>query len=269
MSDNANLDPPSAPIPLPPQLPSLSPAQIASARDHWVGQGYSAEKFDVALNPSTEPEHVPAAPVTSLPPSFPMTNVQAREMADALLAAGVPSETVEAAMKADGLDPVPPSKTPEQHEHDKEFGFEREIAPAEYKIDYLSHGGRGVDPAQLAEVNAGATQWLADLRLDPAVGAALIERAMHVGQSLAKMSEAGRELFRREQRYAAERRLGGLEKLEAARALVAKTARLGDPVFTEILLRAGAFDDAWIFLTLANQGERLERWASGPAKATV
>ena len=103
--------------PLPsPQPPELSQAQIASAREHWASLGLDPARFDAALAAPSEPPASPPPPerpeVLSDLKQSPITGAQAREIADALIAAGVPKETVADAMKADGVDPAPKVKTP-------------------------------------------------------------------------------------------------------------------------------------------------------------
>ncbi|HVM77627.1 MAG TPA: hypothetical protein VMU06_01320 [Stellaceae bacterium] len=261
---------PTSATPPPAQSSGFTAGQIGAAREQWVKAGLDPSKFDAALKPSTPPvlssetaQHPVMDSAGLKQPS--MSDVQAHEMADALVAAGVPADAVTAAMKADGLD-VPEAKTPEQIEHDKGFGLERAFHPSEYRINYVDNGGRAMSPAALVELNARATQWLANLRIDPALGTGLIEHALRVGYLFPRMSDAQRGLFKREQVAIAERRLGGSEQVKAAAANVNRALSLGDPGFANTLMDSGALHDSFIFQTLANHGARLMRWAETAPK---
>ena len=169
----------------------------------------------------------------------------------------------EEAARADGFDLVDDEKTEAQAERDAAYGFEREHVPEDYKINYAEAAKGKVDPTGLAAFNAEATAFCADLQLDPNLAGSLIEQCMVSGQAQAKMTEAGRQLYIREQRVIAERQLGGVQQLEAAMAQAAKALKLSPSAFTQRLIESGALNDAWVFLTLANHGARVEQWADG------
>ena len=262
MSETAPNTVPPAP---PSQTGTVTADQISAARAQWISSGLDVAKFDATIGapPASATEPLRAPTVDTKKPS--LSEAEAHEMADALRAAGVPTDIVAAAMKADGLD-IPESKTPDQIEHDKDFGLDRPFKPTDYKISYMKDGVPLVPVETVADFNARATEWLASLKIDPLVGAGLIEHALKVGYLYPRMSDARRGLFKREHISIAERRLGGSEQVTAAAANTNRALAMGDPAFANMLLDSGALHDSFIFETLANHGERLMRWAETAPK---
>lgn len=179
-------------------------------------------------------------------------------MADELIKAGVPADRVAEAMQADGHDVTAEaldSRTEDQREFDAFLG----PAPtaADYRIDYMGRIPAGVDAGQIAHFDSLARAWLANLGLPPAVGAAVIERALDVGHSYQAMSEAQRALWRAEQVAHFERLAGSPEKA-AARLELAKAAIARGRDFPDALhARAGVLHDAGIMMHLALNEERI------------
>lgn len=257
------------PAPSPAGTPSLSPTRIASMRERWISLGLDVERFDRAAiadavpTPPPQPSGNEGEPVeyveTGGMPRF--SDEQAANMADALSRAGVPADKIEAALKADGYDVGISDASDEQTAHDAEWGFDRNYQPSDYKISYgdaLRRAGSEVDPASLSALNTSLTTGLANMQIRPELGAAIVERAMDIGQ--AKMDAAARQLFKVEQRQLVERRAGGSEQLAERLRLAGVMLKMAGPEFAEHLFRSGAADDAWIVETLANEGRRLQGW---------
>jgi len=98
---------------------------------------------------------------------------------------------------------------------------------------------------------------LAEIGLEPSIGAAVVELAIDVGNRIAGMDEGERELWRREQQAlfikCARSEEHASELLDYAKAVLER----GDPGYRELLAKCGALDDAMILLNLGLHGERL------------
>ena len=243
--------------------PSLTTEQVADARAHWASLGYDPAKFDQALadEPADDGEPAQAADDASDPTvvqetdSAGLTAAQAREMAEALIAAGVPREQVEAALRADGQEPpARDTRTDEQREHDAWFG--PTPAAADYHPDYVNRIPADAPIEALTVFHAAATNWASAVGFPPAIGAAVIERAMDVGHTFTAMSEAEQGLWRAEQPILFERLAGGPEKAEERAALALKAMERSPAEFMAMLRQTGAAVDAGIVMHLANQEER-------------
>ena len=238
----------------------LSPEQIASAREHWTSLGYEGATFDQALadEPARQGEPTQAGgdpTAIAQTDSAGLTPAQAREMAEELVKAGVPREQVEAALRADGLEPpAPDTRTDEQREIDEWFG----PAPAasDYHPDYVNRIPADAPIEALTVFHAAATSWASAVGFPPAIGAAVIERAMDVGHTFTAMSEAEQGLWKAEQPVLFEHMAGGPEKAEARAALALKAMERSPKEFLAILRQTGAAFDAGIVMHLANQEER-------------
>ena len=246
-----------------------SPDQIADAREHWQSLGLSVEAFDQALagNAPAVPAVPPPPPSSVQAGTMALSEDQAAEMAEALIASGMSPERINAAMVADGFQPTPDA-TPEQRaqaEHDARWGYGQHPTPESYRIDYqpLIHGDNPPAPEALAEFDGMARSWLAELRLPAELGAGLIERGQQVGAELARMDDASKQLWVREQRYLAERMAGGPDQLAEKIRLAGEVVKQAPGAFWDQAVKAGWFHDAWMIMTLANEGARLQGWKAG------
>ena len=249
--------------------------QIADARDYWASIGLDVGAFDAALAgnaPAAPPAPVGAtapAPNVGSPGGISLTTAQAEEMANALLAQGVPEARVAAALDADGYE-LADAMTPEQAEHDARYGFDTEHAPADYKINYADAIGaapNGIDANDLAQLNHAATEFLAGLRIEPDLGASLVEHLMRTGQELRSMDDTSRALWLREQEFTS-RSPAGSDDAYAERIRLAQVTldAAGKGAFRDMILAGPARHDAWTVATLANFGSRLEAWKAGSKK---
>ena len=259
---------------------------IASAREHWQSIGLDPVAFDAALAGNT-PAPPPAPPGGSPAPSADspgqlhlsvspqLSDDQAEQMAQALLDAGVSEEKIKAALKADGWE-VAPTLTPEeqaeldaQEEHNQHWGYDHHFEPSDYHVNYadvLARAETTTDPDALAQFDQHARSWLADMQMPPELGAALIERGQQVGGELARMDDASKQLWVREQRYLAERMAGGPDQLAEKIRLAGEVVKQAPGAFWDQAVKAGWFHDAWMIMTLANEGSRLEGWRNGGPK---
>jgi hypothetical protein len=238
---------------------TLAPEQVVSARAHWVSMGYSAEAFDQAASGAPvgadAPFDAPPVQVLSDLKAPVIDQGQAHDLAATLIAAGVPEAEVQAALAADGFAPaLEDTRTDDQKEFDAAFGGAK---PSEYRVDYMGRIPADMDPAELAAFDTVSTTWASEVGFPADLGAAVLERAMDVGQSTRRMANAERELFKREQAVVFERQAGGPEKAAERMKLAGHALARGGREFTDLLHKAGALDDAWTVLTLANQAERL------------
>jgi hypothetical protein len=244
-----------------PSLPSLSPDQVASARQDWIAAGLDVAKFDAAAS-GTSPEPTPPPSVDQRPEGRPdpmnLTDAQRGEMVSALLAAGMSREAVEAAVKADGGEmpgAPPPALTEEQEVFQAAFA---PAAPHDIHVEYLGRISPDTDIADLAELNREATTWASEIGFPAALGAAVIERALDVGHAYERMTDVDRQLWQVEQKIDLERMAGGPEKAAEKIALATEALKRGGKAFTDGLYKSGALHDAGVILHLANQGERLQ-----------
>jgi hypothetical protein len=254
----------------------LTTGQIASARVTWLSHGYDPAAFDAAASgtpaPTGDTGHSPdARPVDVLSPSkLPTPNAeQVAAMRETWLRHGYSAEAFDNATKADGIAlDTPSAEQVAQAEHNADWGVVARD-PSEYRINYLEHGGRDIPMAELAAVNTEATSFLANLKIDPALGASIVERSLDVAQNLKAMSADQKALWMREQKAIAERRAGGPEKAAERVADIAHAIRATGAYgpFVQGLLKAGAFDDAWVFESLANHGARIKGWQAGPRRS--
>lgn len=241
---------PAPPALTPPTVGDLSPERIGASREKWIGHGYDPATFDAALGGKASPSLTPEQTASAIAK---------------LRQAGVPEERIIAAMEADGITPKAENRTPEQIEHDRDFGFDRPaFEPSDYLISHAAETKtRG--PDHVAAVDASAKDFLAVLNITPALGAALIEHAVEKGQAWSKASETERELYKREQRAIGLKACGGSpEKLSETIALAGQTIRLalgGKGDFAEALVKSGAANDWWLISTLANQSRHTNAWA--------
>lgn len=247
--------------------PGLAQDQIDGMRAAWQAQGLDMARFDAALA-GTHPNAPPPAADpgvamnTGAEKHASLSASEARQMADALLAAGVSPEAVDAALKADGFE-----ESPEDTRTDDEKAWDAVFAgakPEDFRINY-----HGLVPAEtpLADVialNQAGTEWAAQVGLTAEVGSAVIERALTVGRALDAMPSPDRTLWITGQRQQFERMAGGPEKAAERLALAASALKRGGKAFTAGLLASGALHDAFVVAQLANHAERTAaRSASG------
>ena len=259
------IETPAAPVPS--SGSSLAPDRIASAREAWLGYGYSAEAFDSAMagtapaepqEPGSGTGRTDAAPVEVVPPTGrPLFDQeQAREIAAALIAAGVPEEQVNAALQADGFEAAPADERSDgQKEFDKAFLVAR---PEEIKVDYRAAGIHDADPADIAALNTGATTWASECGFDPVLGAAVVERVVQVNRAFKAMTPAEQGLFKAEQRAIYERQVGS-SAAEMLTMAADTLARAGHTEFAQVVRDGGAIHDAWTLITMAHLTERLAK----------
>jgi hypothetical protein len=181
-----------------------------------------------------------------------VTQSQAAEMAQSLLAAGVSPEAVEAALKADGLEPLAPdTRTDEQKEFDAAFA--PPASPSDYSVNYRDLIPADTDPATLSEFHNEATAWAAAVGFPVEMGGGVIERAVEVGRTVSAMAPGERELWVLEQKADFERQAGSPEQAAEWVTLAAKTLARAAPSFTAAMHKSGALDDPFIVRCLANQ----------------
>jgi hypothetical protein len=183
-----------------------------------------------------------------------LTPDQAQGMADALVAAGVPQEQVDAALQADGFTPPQAdARTDEQRAFDDAFA---PAAPRDYDINW--HGlANGVDPADMAKIDGDWRQWLTAVGFPGTIGGAVAERAIRVSEAVAQMGQAERGLWEAEQGSVFQRWAGGEEAAKARLDQVADALTRGGDQMADMLVNSGAILDAEVLINLALQGERL------------
>ena len=241
---------------------SLNPEQIAAMREQWVSYGLDPAKFDQA---AAGREPAPAAVEIARedfeaeclsPLKTPsLTEREAQELAASLIAAGVPQDQVNAALREDGYGQAPPdTRSDEEKAFDVAFGG---ATPAAYHIDYMGRVPSGVDEAEVARFNGEATAWLAALGFPEQIGPAVMERAIDVSREIERMSIPERELWVREQAFNFDRMAGSPERAAKLRGFALAALDRGGDAFTVALFDAGAFQDAGVLMHLAHQGERL------------
>lgn len=243
---------------------NFDPGQVAALREHWVSVGLDVATFDAAASgvpqePQEPPQGVASPAVDQSEPAGDLSPQQIQEMADALLAAGVPKEEVEAALKADGLSfAAADTRTDEQREYDAGFGAG---APQDYKISYVGRAPADLGPDGLAALNEAATTWLRDMAFPTQIGPAVVERLLEVNAQLGAMTEPERRLWAAEQAYQFEQWAGGAEQAAERRASAVKALAKGRADFTDTLVANGALQDAQVLTQLALHGARLAgRW---------
>jgi len=183
------------------------------------------------------------------------TSDQVRQLADELLKAGAGREQVEAALKADGIAPkVVDGRTDEQIEMERAFGG---AAAHDYRIDYRTRMPAGMADRDLAAADQEARAWLSDLALPVDLGPSVIEQAIDASQRYARMDDAERELWRREQQALFDRVAGSSERAIELLANVSRLRERGDADYWALLENAGALHDAEVLLHLGLHGERL------------
>lgn len=238
---------------------TLSPDQIAGAREHWASLGLNPADFDAAVTAAVSFDQPnergePAVEVLSDLKTPTLTEAEARAMAAELIRAGMPREHVEAALEADGYALADDPRSEEEREFDAALGA---VPPEAYRIDFRGRLLAGLDPAQVAGGNAEFQAWLSATGFPPDIGPAVVERALDVALRCKAMSDAERELFKREQEAAFIQMAGSEERaLELADLAEAALARGGSAMWAA-LAASGALDDAGMIMHLALQGERL------------
>jgi hypothetical protein len=97
--------------------------------------------------------------------------------------------------------------------------------------------------------------------MPPEMGAALVQQMLRVSQKVRGMSEGERTLWAAEQHATVERMAGGPDGLKAKLADAASVLAMGGPgPFREAMGSGPVFHDAWVLLTLANWGSRVNEW---------
>jgi len=237
---------------------AITPDPVAALRDHWTSFGYDPAVFDRAISGKPEPSTDAKAEGGMTKPIYAgdmgLTDAQRREMAEELIKFGVPVEQIEAALKADGTELPPDTRTDAEREYDETWGA---TTPDVYRIEYIGRLLASTDTASLAAFHTEATTWLSAMNFPAAIGASVIERAMDTGQAYGRMSEPGRQLWIREQKVALERMAGGPDQAAEKMTLAAKALARAPAGFTEELRKSGALHDAGMVFNLALQGERL------------
>ncbi len=240
----------------------FTPEQSQAMAAELIRHGMDPGRVNAALRGDSAPVEAdgdgPGIPEPSNTKTPPLTDAQAMELADALLAAGVPEEEIRAALEADGYEAeLVEVEEPSEEERQFRETFGAPADPSEYRIDYLGRLPVGTDVSTLAEFDREAKAWLSGVGFPPQIGPAVIERAVDVGQRYNRMSEPQRQLWVREQNALFERMAGGPEQASAKLAAAAAALANAPAAFTEALHKSGTFHDAGVMMHLANQGERL------------
>jgi hypothetical protein len=249
---------------------ALSDAQTSAMREAWIAYGHDPSRFDAMTaplvgeaqaggNPAQENSEAAGIEVSIGPTVLPtLTPAQAQAMADELIRAGHDPVRVREALEEGGYQDPGPQLTPEQIEHNQDWGMDRLYRPSEYAINYIDAGVAGsVDPGELADFHKEATGFLSKLNLEPQIGTALIERAIQTDERIKRMPEGERALWALEQKAIVERQAGGPEGYREKIKLAASALNMAPGEFRGRL--AGAAD-AWTVLTLANHGAKLQEW---------
>lgn len=257
------------------QAPAGLPPEMASARERWASYGHDLARFDAAISgDAAQPVSTPADTANPAPAAqggrLGLSEAQAKAMADRLIAVGVPEDQVRAALNAEGFEvPEVTAETQAQADHDAAHGFASKWSPSDYRPNYLEHGGKGMDPVQLANANREVTAFLAALQIEPTLGAAIAERVMDVSQAVAKMTPAEHSLWKTENRQIVTRRAGGAHQAQETVRLAAVALKAAGPGEFRSVLLERAINDSWLMETLANFGARWESWRAGPKKPTA
>lgn len=247
--------------PTPGAPPTLDATQVAAFREAWVSAGHDPGQFDAALVEAPGGHQEPAREAGEIEigsdlktPS--LTAQQAREIADTLLAQGVPEAAVRTALEADGYTLAADPRTDEQRAFDAFYGD----APAstDYRPNFMGFIPEGTTPEALAAYASEATTWASAMRLPVGVGKAVIERAYELEQRTTNTPPAERALWKAEQRAVLERQAGGPDAAAEWIAEAARVVAAGDLPFLKRLAAAGSLDDAWMIRTLANHGQALK-----------
>lgn len=167
---------------------------------------------------------------------------QAAKMAEALLKAGVDPAKVRDALDADGF------REPSGQEH----------SPAEYQIDWRRIAA-GADPAGVAEVNTILTAGVAELAMPPGIGKAVAERAVEIGQQVAKMSPPDKAVWERSQMAQLRQHFGSDEAVVGAADMIENLEQAGPAAkrLLSIMQLNNSAWDAWAFVTLHNFARHL------------
>ena len=251
---------------------SFNPGQVAAMREQWVSAGYDPVLFDQAAGttPNT-PTQAPAAvqdaregvEVMGAAKTPSWTRGQALEAAEALRAAGVPEDRIQAGLKESGFEPLAPdTRTEDEKDWDRAWPAP---SPSDYNVNYRECWPDQQDVGTLAAANKDFTGWAAEMRLPPEIGTVMIERAIERGQAYSRMTDAQRQLWQREQRFDFERLAGGPDKVSEKVALAGKVLAMGSPDMLANLHRSGALHDAAIIIHLARHGERIQARERGLA----
>lgn len=184
---------------------------------------------------------------------------QARALADELVRTGaMTKEAADAALRAGGNEPaVADTRSDQAKSFDATFAAPP--TPEGYKVDYINRLPAGTDTHTVALFNGAATSWLHAVQMPAGVGAALVERAMEVGQRAARMSAPELELWKREQAVAFDRVAKTPERAAKLRVYAAEVLAMQtkSAEFSAGLLKSGARFDAAVLMSLALHGERL------------
>lgn len=187
------------------------------------------------------------------------TPEQARAFADEMVRAGVKTrEEADAQLRAYGYEPAPvDTRSDEAKSFDATFA--PPPAPEGYKLDYINRLPPGTETSTVAQFNGAATSWLHEVQMPPSIGAAMVERAMEVGQRAERMSAPELELWKREQAIAFDRVAKTPERAAQLRAHAVEVLAMPTktPEFSIGLLQSGARFDATTLMLLALHGERL------------
>ena len=260
--------------------PSLTPDQVAAFREAWIAAGHDPVRFDMATasTPATPTRDASgryaAPPATGDAPSpvqvlggtkAPSFNAaQLAEIAESLVRSGVDPQRVREAMAEQDM--VPDERSDEERAHDADWGFDQHYEPKDYDLGgiYRDHS---LDPARTPALNVAATEWLAKMQAEPGMGKALMDRVLQVGRETAKLDEAGRGLWKAQQRHALESRFSPEKVAETMRlaGYAIKMGGAGDD-FHEALRLGMALHDATVVRTLATIGRRIEGWSKGGGK---
>src|ERR1700722_18398491 len=242
--------------------------------------GYDVSKLTPATAPAGEGLH-PAvtADGTELSQIDRMPPEQARAMAQALIASGVPEEKVNAALAAElgeaPIEPEPDDRSDEQREHDANHLMDREYEPSDYpSYDLiLAFKEAGIANRAAPEGIAAWQNFLASANVPPPMGVGLVSQWLREARVYNAMSDGQKTLYRAEQRAQALIAAGGEERLQERGRLrdLALQHMLRTPgtasVIAEIV-SSGVIYSNFTFSSLAAIGANLESWMQNmPADA--
>jgi hypothetical protein len=227
--------------------------------------------MNTMLNQSS-PEGAPPAPgasgsapgsgagTISAPPRIGAPELSAAEVASARQAwieAGLPAEQIDAALKADGLDPataVPPDKDVAQHFAD--HGLPQNPTAADYHPVWA-------DPAQINPATHNAMRaFAASMGFSPELGNAILGHLSELGAQWRGMNETQKKLWAAENKAISIRQLGGEDAFKEAHDRAAAVLRdLGGKVGS-FLANHPVLMSPYLLMTLSGHAKMVADFAA-------
>jgi hypothetical protein len=198
-------------------------------------------------------------PGTIAPPSTGAPDLTAAEVAsarEAWLAAGLPAEQIDAALRADGHDPnaAPSEDTVEHH-----GAFDLPIAPQ--PNDYSP---RYADPVAIRpESHLEIRQFAADMGFSPIIGNAVIERLSEIGAGWRNMGDTERQLYLAEQRAISSRQFGDDGAVTEMQERAANVLReLGGKLGAHLAGHPAVLADPYLLLAISSHADQIAQFAA-------